>query len=82
MPGLKRVRVVLLPITLAVSLLSTVPGCGGDSKDPLKASDGTSLKTPSEIQHEAQTKYAALHPEAKVTKPQPATKGPKRARMP
>ncbi len=59
MERLKRVRRLLLPMPLAVTLL-LAPGCGGESGDPMKASDGTPRKTPSEILKEAQAKNATL----------------------
>jgi hypothetical protein len=82
MEVLKRVRVVLVAVTLVVTLFSALPGCGGESGDPLKASDGTPLKTPSEIREAAQAKYSTLHPETKATNLQPATKATKGTKAP
>jgi hypothetical protein len=67
MEGLKRVRVVLLSIPLAVTLLWALPGCG-ESGGPLTASDGTPLKTPSDIQRAAQAKNPTVKPATKARK--------------
>jgi hypothetical protein len=55
MEWLKRAGVRILLIPLAVILLSSLPGCG-DSCDPMKTSDGTPRKTPSEVLKEAKEK--------------------------
>jgi hypothetical protein len=55
MERLKRAGVRLLLISLTVGFLSSLPGCG-DSGDPMKASDGTPNKTPSEVLKEAKAK--------------------------
>jgi hypothetical protein len=61
MEWLKRVRVPLLSIPFAVILLSAPPGCG-DSGDPMKASDGTPKKTPSQVLKEAKEQAGAPPP--------------------
>jgi hypothetical protein len=62
MEWLKRVRLRLVPIALGVILLSALPGCGGDSGDPMKNSDGSPRKTPSEVLKEAKEKAANPSP--------------------
>jgi hypothetical protein len=42
-----------LSIPVAFGILLAVTGCDSDSGDPMKASDGTPKKTPSEIRNEA-----------------------------
>jgi len=61
MEWFKRARLLLLPIPLVVVLLSVLPGCGGDG-DPMKASDGTPKKTPSEVLKEAKEQAATTPP--------------------
>jgi hypothetical protein len=58
---LKRAGARLISIALAVILLSGVPGCGGEG-DPMKASDGTPKKTPSEVLKEATAKTGTPSP--------------------
>jgi hypothetical protein len=55
MERLKLAGARLLLISLTVVSLSTLPGCG-DSGDPMKTSDGTPRKTPSEVLKEAKEK--------------------------
>jgi hypothetical protein len=78
MVGLKRGRMLLLPMSFAVTLLSLLTGCGGESDDLARAADGTPRRTPSEIQQKAQAKNANQpRPATQATTPKWAAKSAK-----
>jgi hypothetical protein len=60
MAGLKRIRVPLLPMAFAVTLVALLPGCSGESDDLTRSRDGSTLRTPSEIEKKAEAKNATL----------------------
>ena len=62
MEGLRRARAVVHLMPVAVTLLASLPGCGGDTDDLSRGRDPNTLKTPGDVLKAAQAKNANLPP--------------------